>query len=869
MNERHEILDEIDPAATPCNYCDFDEIDNFINGCENFLIVHHNIRSYNRNFDKLSVQIDKIKSNIDVLVLTETWFCDELCVGMDGFDEYHVCRKDRSGGGVSIYVRAGLNSSLVNDLCFCDDALEICTVQVKPQSNDKYINIVGIYRPPNGSLAIFSDKISDIVEQCNSVITLLSGDFNIDLLDDINVDFSSMLYSHNFNSLITIPTRVTDNSATCIDHIWQTGCSSVVAGAIVSDITDHYPVFAVLNFPNSNDVIKVVFRDHSESNIVRLCEGVSGMVNDYFEQCSDKDVDFRTNWFHDSLWNLYNSHCARKVKICSLKKYLKPWISPHIRRMLNYKHHLFKKYKQELISFDFYNSYKNNISTILNKAKKDYYRNKFSLCYGDGRSTWKTINSLLNNKRQKQKIVSLLDNDGNEFSEPRQMADAFCNYFSNVADNLDASIPQTNTDPMSFMPDPIPQSFVLNPSTNQEVDALIKSLPNKSSHINNIPVFIYKRLSSLISPIISDIFNCAVSAGQFPTILKRAKITPIYKSKNRKLTENYRPISILLFLAKILEKLTKVRAISFINDNKILFNQQFGFRAGYSTTWLELTIGSKLNRLSLNIDKTNFMILTHGKYDERDINIKIRDTRLRPVKCTKFLGLMIDNRLSYCDNLTKLQKQLSRVKGVLLKLSYILPVYIIKQLYYALFHSRMAYGVAVWGGSGVTNVNKIRSICNSTRNIFCNKIPANSPKVLTYDDVYALSCLTLFRRMSCGGGGEYFRNKIATLVPNHPHLTRHVFENKFAIPCYRKTVSQNQFLYNSVKLFNRLPCHLSIITETCLFKRELKNFLRSCADFFLPRGGRSGPDAGLGRWHLPWPVADWWSPLGGELVAWK
>ena len=146
----------------------------------------------------------------------------------------------------------------------------------------------------------------------------------------------------------------------------------------------------------------------------------------------------------------------------------------------------------------------------------------------------------------------------------------------------------------------------------------------------------------------------------------------------------------------------------------------------------------KANRLSLNIDKANFMILTHGKYDERDINIKIRDTRLRQVKCTKFLGLMIDNRLSYCDHLTKLQKQLSTVKGVLLKL-YILPLYIIKQLYYALFHSRMAYGVAVWGGSGVTNVNIIRSICNSTRNIFYNKIPANSPKVLAYDDVYEIS----------------------------------------------------------------------------------------------------------------------------------
>ena len=104
------------------------------------------------------------------------------------------------------------------------------SIQVKYQSNNTCINIVDIYRPPNGSLTLFSNKISDIVEQCNSVVTLLSGDFNIELLnDDISVDFSSMLYGHNYNSLITIPTRVTANSATCIVHIWQTGCSSVAA----------------------------------------------------------------------------------------------------------------------------------------------------------------------------------------------------------------------------------------------------------------------------------------------------------------------------------------------------------------------------------------------------------------------------------------------------------------------------------------------------------------------------------------------------------------------------------------------------------------------------------------------------------------
>ena len=75
-------------------------------------------------------------------------------------------------------------------------------------------------------------------------------------------------------------------------------------------------------------------------------------------------------------------------------------------------------------------------------------------------------NKLFVNKRQKQKIVSLLDN---ELSEPQQMADAFCYYFSNEADNLDSNILHTNTDPMSFMPVSTPQYSVVNSSTNQEL----------------------------------------------------------------------------------------------------------------------------------------------------------------------------------------------------------------------------------------------------------------------------------------------------------------------------------------------------------------------------------------------------------------
>ena len=129
----------------------------------------------------------------------------------------------------------------------------------------------------------------------------------------------------------------------------------------------------------------------------------------------------------------------------------------------------------------------------------------------------------------------------------------------------------------------------------------------------------------------------------------------------------------------------------------------------------------KANRLSLNIDKTFYMIITHNNYDETDINIRILDVQLSRVTSTKFLGVTIDDRLSHGGHLSALYKQLSRVRGILYKLSSFLPPHVIKMLYYSLFHSRMVYGISIWGGGGVTNISRIRKVNSSTLNIFSDK----------------------------------------------------------------------------------------------------------------------------------------------------
>ena len=76
----------------------------------------------------------------------------------------------------------------------------------------------------------------------------------------------------------------------------------------------------------------------------------------------------------------------------------------------------------------------------------------------------------------------------------------------------------------------------------------------------------------------------SVTDGKFPDILKIARVTPIHKSKNHKIVSNFRPISVLSFFSKIIEKLMKARAVKYLDRNNIMYSKQFGFRTGYSTS---------------------------------------------------------------------------------------------------------------------------------------------------------------------------------------------------------------------------------------------------------------------------------------------
>ena len=199
------------------------------------------------------------------------------------------------------------------------------------------------------------------------------GDFNIDILDEVNAsEFSNIMYSHHFFPLINIQNRVTENAASCLDHIWYNSFNSLISGSFILDVSDHYPSFTPLNIALNNDPVKHVFRDHSIKNINKLIDNMPNFQRN-FNLLFNYDVNKKQNGLLKNCGNYTIVAALKKTKIVSYKTYIKPWITDDIKSLINQKHVHFKNYKRGIIPYETYNQFKNNVTKLVKKAKTNFY----------------------------------------------------------------------------------------------------------------------------------------------------------------------------------------------------------------------------------------------------------------------------------------------------------------------------------------------------------------------------------------------------------------------------------------------------------------------------------------------------------------
>ena len=241
----------------------------------------------------------------------------------------------------------------------------------------------------------------------------------------------NILGSSFFQPQILQPTKIKNHSATLIDNIFFNSLEHfTISGNLAYDITDHLPNFLIFNkFNTLPGNIKLYKRDYSTLDKQALVDEIQSLDwQMIFGSSCNPDPSLMFQSFYSVVSNIIDRHIpVKQLSRRELKLKSKPWITLGIKKSIQIKNNLYKKFIKTKSTY--YHSkfkiYRNKINHLLRISKKAYYNQYFLDHIKDGKKVWNGIKQIIHHKpRTGQKILKLVDNN-KEIIDPKQIADTF------------------------------------------------------------------------------------------------------------------------------------------------------------------------------------------------------------------------------------------------------------------------------------------------------------------------------------------------------------------------------------------------------------------------------------------------------------
>ena len=243
---------------------------------------------------------------------------------------------------------------------------------------------------------------------------------------------------------------------------------------------------------------------------------------------------------------------------------------------------------------------------MLRSVKREFYNNSFEDNKNNAREIWKTIKILTGSKTSAQQIqITSLRVDGRGVDDATEMADQLKLHFSTIADKLRSSlrgIPMDLSKLVSFVESrkDSKECFSVPAISSVQVKNIIMKLNvHKSSGIDKIiSARLLRSSAAAVATSIARLINPPFSRGKFPSSWKTAKVTLLLENKMECDRCNFRPISVLPVLSKIIE----------LNENNLIYSRHSGFRRKHSTETALINITDEL-LFNLDKDRVSGMVL--------------------------------------------------------------------------------------------------------------------------------------------------------------------------------------------------------------------------------------------------------------------
>ena len=376
------------------------------------------------------------------------------------------------------------------------------------------------------------------------------SDFNINMLNfethGLTNDYINSLVSKSFVPMITLPTRIKQQSATLIDHIWTNKVSSFYnSGIIINSVSDNFPVFYFEeNGHQKIELPEKITRQINATTIPAFCKLLKTTSWSSVSKQPNPKLAF------ENFFEKFNS--ARdiafpevKVKQKSMRFHHNPWMSTGLKVSQKRKEKLFaKKIKfpcyENIEKFKVFNKM---YCKIRRAAKKMYYNDQFTRYTRDSKKTWSIIREIISKNKSKEQIPSYFQHNGKIISDCLDIADGFNDFFASIGPNLASKINTTNADFQTYLPESCSNSFRFSKISEMDILRTCKQMkPKLSSGSDFKSTKLFKEIAPLIITPLHYLINLSLETGFVPAELKLAKIVPVFKEGNCHEYTNYRPI---------------------------------------------------------------------------------------------------------------------------------------------------------------------------------------------------------------------------------------------------------------------------------------------------------------------------------------
>lgn len=562
----------------------------------NLRIGHLNVRGLECHIDGLKLLLDQ--NQYHFFATTETKLKASSPVGPIRIAGYNFIRHSlpsdrgrgtKTCGGVGIYVRKGIKAVTVAKSDYCANipvALRFEFLVVQAKINNINIGIVVIYNP-TGSNQLFAQNYEKLLFELvdfNFDRIYLVGDFNINVTTPVfTANNHALVNIHNVFNLIVLPTgptRITDTGSSTIDLL-ITDCPNSIRTSKTSTantISDHEIVFLIADVRIAEPVPRrIKIRNFRRVDPVRL--QADFIARGHQNIVEENDTETKAVMVTDLLRSLLNEHAPETEIVVKDKR--TPWITEEVKRATKFRDLAYALYARNPnrvrgdAQWRDYISKRDRANSLIFAAKKRYAETNFGNEL-PAKKLWNNLRreGIHNNKRSTTSADEHTD------------IDQLNNFFTDGHLQLRSRATRQTRSTTRNLPDFTNSGFNFVYTDATEVSKMINEITTSATGIDDIPISFIKMMGPHILPLLVNLFNAIIDSCQFPTIWKKAIVTPIPKTSNPVDPTDYRPISVLPALSKIFEKILLDQVTNYLNNHQpqLLAKHQSGYRKHHSTT---------------------------------------------------------------------------------------------------------------------------------------------------------------------------------------------------------------------------------------------------------------------------------------------